>query len=235
MLAPDETQLLYSLALHGRAELSLALDEYAGLVMVLLRFLAFKPSGDGSSTRAPRAEPAKRQDSAAPAAVTTAAKPSPRARTDEPPPWVDEPTPEAPAGLATPKAELDPTPLGDRWVQTVELLVERGELSPLARELAMQSQCVGVDGERWTLRVESESLRAQADKLRGALAALLGGAVTLDVERGTPTDTPALRAAAERERRQRDAERLIHDDPLVREMMSQFKTARIVPGSIKPH
>ena len=40
----DETQLLYSLCLHGRGELGLAPDEYAALTMVLLRLLAFKPS-----------------------------------------------------------------------------------------------------------------------------------------------------------------------------------------------
>ena len=41
----DETQLLYSLCLHGRTELGLAPDEYAALCMVLLRLLAFKPNG----------------------------------------------------------------------------------------------------------------------------------------------------------------------------------------------
>lgn len=41
----DETQLLYSLCLHGRAELGLAPDDYAALTMVLLRLLAFKPPG----------------------------------------------------------------------------------------------------------------------------------------------------------------------------------------------
>jgi DNA polymerase-3 subunit gamma/tau len=45
ILPPDETQLLYSLCLHGRADLGLAPDEYAALTMVLLRLLAFKPSG----------------------------------------------------------------------------------------------------------------------------------------------------------------------------------------------
>lgn len=40
----DETQLLYSLCLHGRTELGLAPDEYAALTMVLLRLLAFKPT-----------------------------------------------------------------------------------------------------------------------------------------------------------------------------------------------
>ncbi|MEJ5029193.1 DNA polymerase III subunit gamma/tau [Comamonas sp. MYb69] len=41
----DETQLLYSIALHGRGELGLAPDEYAALTMALLRLLAFKPAG----------------------------------------------------------------------------------------------------------------------------------------------------------------------------------------------
>jgi DNA polymerase III subunit gamma/tau len=41
----DETQLLYSIAIHGRAELGLAPDEYTGLTMSLLRLLAFKPKG----------------------------------------------------------------------------------------------------------------------------------------------------------------------------------------------
>jgi DNA polymerase-3 subunit gamma/tau len=39
----EETQLLYSLCLHGRTELGLAPDEYAALTMVLIRLLAFKP------------------------------------------------------------------------------------------------------------------------------------------------------------------------------------------------
>jgi len=45
LLPADEIQLMYSMALHGRAELHLAPDEYAGLLMVLLRMLAFRPAG----------------------------------------------------------------------------------------------------------------------------------------------------------------------------------------------
>jgi len=45
LMPPDETQLLYSMCLHGRTELGLAPDEYAALTMVLLRLLAFKPTG----------------------------------------------------------------------------------------------------------------------------------------------------------------------------------------------
>lgn len=43
LMPRDETQLLFSICLHGRAELGLAPDEYAALTMALLRLLAFKP------------------------------------------------------------------------------------------------------------------------------------------------------------------------------------------------
>jgi DNA polymerase III subunit gamma/tau len=79
LMPPDETQLLYSLCLHGRAELGLAPDEYAGLTMVLLRLLAFKAPAEGeaqkkslSDTREARPTP-----QVVPAAI--AGKPSPAA------------------------------------------------------------------------------------------------------------------------------------------------------------
>jgi DNA polymerase III subunit gamma/tau len=65
-LPKDETQLLYSLCLHGRAELGLAPDEYAALTMVLLRLLAFKP--DAASLSAPSAEKKTFKSVVAPAA-----------------------------------------------------------------------------------------------------------------------------------------------------------------------
>ncbi len=52
LLPADETQLLYSLCIHGRAELGLAPDEYAGLTMVLLRLLPFKAGTSSTATGA---------------------------------------------------------------------------------------------------------------------------------------------------------------------------------------
>jgi DNA polymerase-3 subunit gamma/tau len=191
---------------------------------------------------------------ARPVAQTTA--PAPARPNDEPPPWLDvpdeyeipagaveqmgvrEPEPALrPAHVAAPSFE--PTPLGDRWADTVARMVAAGSISALVRELAMQSQCLVADdaGGSWRLRVERETLRAptQRDKLQAALADLLQRPVQLDVEAGPATDTPAQRAAAERARRQNEAEQIIHNDPLVQALMKQFKTARIVPGSVKPH
>jgi DNA polymerase-3 subunit gamma/tau len=58
--------------------------------------------------------------------------------------------------------------------------------------------------------------------------------VRLTVEAGSVQDSPARRDAEARAAAQREAEALIRDDPAVRELMAQFSTARIVPGSIKP-
>ena len=63
-LSPEETQLLYSVALHGRNELGLAPDEYSGLTMVLLRMLAFKPA-EGGAPRAASAPLQRSQNAAA--------------------------------------------------------------------------------------------------------------------------------------------------------------------------
>ena len=87
LLPADETQLLYSLCIHGRAELGLAPDEYVGLTMVLLRLLPFKPG---------------------PAAGTTAEKKTLNAAEPTPPAPAVAPRREAPQ--AEPEPEPEPTP-----------------------------------------------------------------------------------------------------------------------------
>jgi DNA polymerase-3 subunit gamma/tau len=130
---------------------------------------------------------------------------------------------------------------GDRWFALVQRLIAEGAVSAMVRELAMQAQCVGtLDGEAeqlWRLRVERENLRAPAlrERLQSAIGQIGGRPARLEIEAGIASDSPALRDAAERSRRQAEAERIIHDDPLVKALMAQYKTARIVPGSIKPH
>jgi DNA polymerase-3 subunit gamma/tau len=73
--APDETQLFYSLALHGRGEIALAPDEYSGLLMVLLRWLAFKPGA--AESPGPKAESPVAQVAAGPSVASTPVAMSP--------------------------------------------------------------------------------------------------------------------------------------------------------------
>ncbi|MDQ8000428.1 MAG: DNA polymerase III subunit gamma/tau [Pseudomonadota bacterium] len=113
LMPADETQLLYSLCLHGRGELGLAPDEYAGLTMVLLRLLAFKPAGEGAAAekksplKAPAEAPAGRATvpdtpftpASAPAAVPAPMPVPERAAAPHAPPATFEAPPSAqPAG-----------------------------------------------------------------------------------------------------------------------------------------
>ncbi|MDB5913155.1 MAG: dnaX [Ramlibacter sp.] len=75
LMPADETQLLYSICLHGRAELGLAPDEYAALTMVLLRLLAFKPSG--SQEKKTLSEPRTAAVEGSPQAALPAESPAP--------------------------------------------------------------------------------------------------------------------------------------------------------------
>ena len=219
----DETQLLYSLCLHGRGELGLAPDEYAALTMVLLRLLPFKRPGAGTAPVASAtpvlhtapaggaAEPLKKPESPAPA-------PSP-----------------APA-LALP---VQPTALGHLWAECVQSLVAAELVTGLVRELALQSELQSQDSGTWRLRVESPSLN-QGEACQALLLALQSlpaspkyqTAERLQVEIGAATDTPARRQAAAMAQRQQQAEEIIDQDPLVQDMVRNWG-ARIVPGSVR--
>jgi len=61
-LGPEEVQLFYQIAIHGRQDLPFAPDEFAGFTMALLRMLAFAPAGSK------RPEAAKQAGDRSPAA-----------------------------------------------------------------------------------------------------------------------------------------------------------------------
>ena len=147
----------------------------------------------------------------------------------------------APSRLAACRVER--TALGDRWAALVGALVAAGDVQALVRELAMQAElCAELPlsdggGTVWRLTVERETLRSPAlcDKLLAALQGAAGVAgLRLEVVAGVAQDSPARRDAEQAALRQAEAERVIHDDPLVQTLLAQFSTARIVAGSIKP-
>ena len=289
-LPADETQLLYSLCLHGRGELGLAPDEYAGLTMVLLRLLAFKPAGatnDGSSAaqrsspgsaaepeKKPLPEQIKQVDASASAAVLASHQPNvidvstvrPIAsenshvnqqkkqaleqpskaygaiNSDAIPELARELEKQTTALLPENLGNVEETPAtsantaGDRWSDIVNQLVAAEAVAALTRELALQSELRSQTEGVWTLRVERESLSQSSarEKLQVALrTAMADSSITLRVEIGAVTDTPARRNAARLAERQRTAEEMIHNDPFVQDMIRDWG-AKIVPGSIKP-
>jgi DNA polymerase-3 subunit gamma/tau len=276
LLAPDDTQLIYSMCLQGRAELNLMSDEYGALTMVLLRPMAFAPEGSPRATPRPPAQPLRAPAppmarasvpvplpaavpgpgggrAAAPVAVATVAPVAPVVA-----PAVDRaappPTPStspgsapvapvaSPVSASTLPGTLPDSPLAERWHGVCRQLAHAGAVSGLLRELAWQSglrSCETLpDSEAtvWRLQVESDSLRTDAlgDRLAAAMTTVLGSPQRIELLAGTAPDSPARRDAAERERLQAEAERIVRNDPAVVSLLQQFPGARIVPGSIKP-
>ena len=238
----DETQLLYSLCLHGRTELGLAPDEYAALTMVLLRLLAFKP-------QAPKVQqalaPVAQKKTLTTAPLSPIEAPAASNEMSETPvaPALPSATPvqirNLPIREATEPSErttskvLLMTEEGHFWAQTVRQLVANEAVTALVRELALQSQLIARDTDQWHLRIESESLNqgTARERLQAALNAQ-GFAVKLVVEIGKVTDSPAQRNAAALAEKQNAAENLIQSDPLVQDMIQNFG-AKIVPGTIR--
>ncbi|MDR2154802.1 MAG: DNA polymerase III subunit gamma/tau [Burkholderiaceae bacterium] len=251
-LPADETQLLYSLCIHGRAELGLAPDEYAGLTMVLLRLLPFKqatasaaataekktlnpaeaPAVQPVPVREPSALPRPEPDLVlAPAQQTLSAADMVAATVRE---AAGESAPPPRAAPASEPPPVQATDEGDFWHALVQNLVARETITALARELALQAQLLARDGDQWTLRTENESL-ASAGVRERLQAALLeaGHTVRLHVEVGPVADSPSRRNTIAAARRLKAAEALLQADPFVQEMMRDFG-GKIVPGSIKP-
>ncbi len=74
----EEVQLYYQIAVHGRNELGLAPDEYAGFSMTLLRMLAFRPDSaeaSGQAARSAAGAPAAARLNAAPQAASASVAP----------------------------------------------------------------------------------------------------------------------------------------------------------------
>ena len=94
----EEIQLFYQIAVHGRNELGLAPDEYAGFSMTLLRMLAFRPNSDV-------AEPQRANTPARIASAPVAPVVTPAARLSAAPQAVSASTPVARSGPG--RAALD--------------------------------------------------------------------------------------------------------------------------------
>ena len=133
-------------------------------------------------------------------------------------------------------APLVKTQLGNTWSELVSQLVSAELVAALVREVALQSELRSQEGDVWLLRVERQSLSqaSTAEKLQIALQKLLRleTAITLQLEVGPVTDTPAQRNTAAQVERQRIAVETIDQHPFVQDMVQKWG-ARVVPGSIK--
>ncbi|GHC95872.1 hypothetical protein GCM10007320_49230 [Pseudorhodoferax aquiterrae] len=207
----DETQLLYSICLHGRTELGLAPDEYAGLTMVLLRLLAFKPASATAEKKTPHDAGAGLNRAAPPPAPAPAPRPA-----AAPPPAAASPRPggERLRVVEMPPVEVQaPAPAAPPHVpqQDVVAIAVREQPEPGPREQPQSatgpSRLVpNEEGDLWHQTVQqlvaAEAITALARELalQAQLIARDGEHWMLRVERESlnqPGSRERLRAALE--------------------------------------
>jgi len=203
-------QLCYQIAIHGRDELGLAPDEYAGFTMALLRLLAFGPD---SRPAAGDLRPTAQRP--APAAANPAAA---AARRTEP----------AVANAAA-SASAD-----NDW----HALMARLPLAGMARQLAAHCELAEQGPEHITLRLPPAHKhlmgRAQQEKLQAELQAHFARPLKLNILlEDAASETPAQRARHVQRERQEQAIAAIEGDSFVREVVDMFD-ATIDESTIKP-
>jgi DNA polymerase-3 subunit gamma/tau len=223
---PEDIQLYYQIALHGRADMELAPDEYAGFTMTLLRMLAFAPSsregrrekgeGSGAVPPTPAAAPVRRESLAPPAAPVYREAVAP----------VVAPSPTAPA-----RAASDALP---DW----GTLLGQLNMGGLALQLAKHCVLDSFKNGQMTLCLMEEHKHLQnnktaIDRLQSTLSDYLGQPIKVQILLGKPdVATPAHVENQVKQARQEQANASIAQDPFVREAQDQL-AAKLIPDSIK--
>jgi len=217
---PEEIQLNYQIAIHGRNEIDLAPDEYAGFTMTLLRMLAFATQASTTSVgqAAPRSVPAR---PSAPAVAPSAAQ---RAVAASAP--VQQ---AAPVQHSANVADLD-------W----NTLLSQLNLQGMAKELAKNCVLASFEEGRMVLNLAPQFKHMQTnkmaqDKLQSVLSEYFAKPLRLVVELGATKDaaTPAALEQQVKQTRQQQAEEAIKQDIFVREAQAKLG-AQLIEGSIRP-
>ena len=218
----EDVQLLYQIALHGRRDLSLAPDEFAGFTMTLMRMLAFVPLEQEGKVAAapPTARPATVRPPANPAASLAAT----RAATQ----------PQAPYVASAPAVESPPI---EAELSDWRNLVGRIKVGGMARMLGDNCEFQSLQGDNVELVVPEAHKhlleKAYTEKLQSALGDYFGRKLRLRISTGGSGKTPAEIETQERQAKLARAIESIDADPFVRELVENFD-ARVKDTSIKP-
>lgn len=206
-------QLYYQISLHGRRDLALAPDEFAGFSMTLLRMLAFYPQTD---TTQPQQQPMRAPVPLAPATPKTAPPPVLAAAPISAP--TPTPTaPVAPIASAPPVAAFN----GD-W----NSLVTQLKLGALARMLAVQCELLSFDEGSMQLCVSAEHKhlleKTYQDKLRESLNTHFNRSICLEISIAATAiaNTPIQQQNDARAERQTRAETSINTHPFTQDAVN---------------
>ena len=228
--APEDVQLFYQIAIHGRAEIDLAPDEYAGFTMTLLRMLAFAPSRSDTPAQIcavigeQRAAPIARPQSIAPDSTVVQV------------PVAPVQIEAAPPAAVRPKVSVAAKESGEQpdWTELLALLGLQGMAQQLAKHCVLES----VAEHQVVLRLAQEhkhlQTRMASENLQSALNEYFGRPVKLSIVFGKiAVATPAKIEHQTRQVRQQQATVSIEEDAFVVAAQVEFD-ANVVADSIKP-
>jgi DNA polymerase-3 subunit gamma/tau len=241
----DDTQLFWQMATSGRRDVYLASSARAGLEMVLLRMIAFRPAvviqppaaaGEPPVKKPePPATPVVRGDDQAVTAVLSGHQDPPALQRSEPMGNTKAPPVVAEAPVLD-EARVTLTSLSpDRWPLVFDALTFAGILHNIALNLEL-------------LEVSDLTLRfaiAQADaslfndrhpeQLSQALSQQIGQTIHATIEKVPQTSrTPAGHRAAVAAQQLAEAEQAISNDDALQQLIRAFD-GEIIPGSIRPN
>jgi DNA polymerase-3 subunit gamma/tau len=226
LFSPEDVQLFYQIAIHGRDEIDLAPDEYAGFTMTLLRMLAFAPGKGQARALEPAAkvQPAaiKNPSVAQPAAAAPQASTAPSKPT--PAPVVHAPTAQLVTGGKMPD-----------WATLLAQLNLQGLAGQLAKNCVLES----FDNDKMTLNLSPEHKGLQSnkvafDRLQTVLSDYFAKPVRLQIVLGkVSVATPAVVEQQVKQDRQQQANEAIAEDGFVLAAQAELE-ARVIPESIRP-
>jgi len=234
----DDTQLFWQMAVSGRREVHLASSARAGLEMILLRMIAFRPAAIIHLPTESGDPPAKKPEPPATPVDSEAPQPSEPA----PNPREDTIAAQATAPEASEESEADESGMVDadaltpeRWPEGFEMFHFTGILHNIALNLAL-IDCAG-GALQFCIKEKHATLLNERHpaQLSQALSQQLGQSVTAtitvsDCDGRTPAEYRAALAAA----RLAEAEQAISSDQALNGLIAAFD-GHIIPGSIRPN
>ena len=235
----DDTQLFWQMAVSGRREVHLASSARAGLEMILLRMIAFRPAAIIHLPTESGDPPAKKPEPPATPVDSEAPQPSEPA----PNPREDTLAAQAAAPEASEASEADESGVVDaadaltpeRWPEGFEMFHFTGILHNIALNLALIDSRGGA--LQFCIKEKDATLLNERHpaQLSQALGQQLGQSVTATI---TVSDhdgrTPAQYRAALAAARLAEAEQAISSDQALNGLIAAFD-GHIIPGSIRPN
>ena len=235
----DDTQLFWQMAVSGRREVHLASSARAGLEMILLRMIAFRPAAIIHLPTESGDPPAKKPEPPATPVDSEAPQPSEPA----PNPREDTLAAQATAPEASEASDADESGVVDaadaltpeRWPEGFEMFHFTGILHNIALNLALIDSRGGA--LQFCIKEKDATLLNERHpaQLSQALSQQLGQSVTATI---TVSDhagrTPAQYRAALAAARLAEAEQAISSDQALNGLIAAFD-GHIIPGSIRPN